>query len=165
MFFRELSVTEIKVSPADRLKHMLTRLKKAGHRLTPQRLAILEILSESKNHPSAEMVYEQLKERFPTMSLATVYKNISLLKEMGEALELGFADGGNRYDGNKPYPHPHLICLGCGSIIDPDVANFQALTRQLMEKTGYRITTHRLDFFGVCPTCQMNELKGDRLEK
>jgi Fur family peroxide stress response transcriptional regulator len=91
------------------------------------------------------------------MSLATVYKNIALLKEMGEALELGFADGGNRYDGNKPYPHPHLICLDCGAIADPEFDSFQELTRQLTEATGYRITNHRLDFFGLCPACQSKE--------
>lgn len=143
--------------PVDRLKQMVTRLKKLGHRMTPQRLAILEILAGNKEHPSAEMIYKQVKEGFPTMSPATVYKNIFLLKEIGEALELGFADGSNRYDGNKPYPHPHLICLKCGSIVDPDVSSFQELTRQIAEKTGYKITTHRLDFFGVCPMCQINE--------
>jgi Fur family transcriptional regulator, peroxide stress response regulator len=146
----------------DRLKQMVARLKELGHRMTPQRLAILEILAESKEHPSAEMVYEQLKERFPTMSPATVYKNISLLKETGEALELGFADGSNRYDGNKPYPHPHLICLACGSIIDPDLTSFQELTRHLTETTGYEISTYRIDFFGLCPTCQINGSKGRR---
>ena len=144
-------------NPKDRLKQMVGRMKATGHRMTPQRLAILEIMAESDGHPSAEMVYEQLKERFPTMSPATVYKNIALLKELGETLELGFVSGGARYDGNKPYPHPHLICTECGSIVDPDVSSLEEIKRRLVETTGYEITTHRLDFYGVCPQCQKNE--------
>ena len=57
------------------------------------------------------------------MSLATVYKNIILIKSFGEVLELGFPDGSNRYDGNKTNPHPHVICIKCKKIVDPDLEN------------------------------------------
>ena len=66
------------------------------------------MVATSAGHPSVEQVYESLKADFPTTSLATVYKTVTLLKEMGEILELAFGNDGSRYDGNKAYPHPHL---------------------------------------------------------
>ena len=63
-------------------------------------------LVKSQDHPNVEVIFEQLKKDFPTMSRATIYRNVMLLKSLGEVLEIGFPDGGNRYDGNKPYPHP-----------------------------------------------------------
>ena len=74
--------------------------------------------------------YEQIKPDFSTTSLATVYKTVNLLKEMGEVLELGFADGSNRHDGHRPYPHPHLICTEYGRIQDLDAP---ALSRAIEE--------------------------------
>jgi len=137
-----------------RLEQMLNRLKANDLRITPQRYAILRVLAQSDNHPSAEDIYAELLETYPTMSLATVYKTIHLLKLEGEVLELEFSDLGNRYDGCKPYPHPHVICTGCGKIIDPSQLNLDEITQKMMEETGFKITTHRLDFYGLCPNCQ-----------
>lgn len=122
--------------------------------MTPQRLALLRLLTASKNHPSAMQLYEQLHEQFPTMSLATVYKTLNLLKEMGEVLELGFDDDDHRYDGNEPSPHPHLICVRCRKIIDPEVPPFHTLAQEVADSSGFQIVSHRLDFFGICPECQ-----------
>ena len=145
--------------PRLRLEQMTARLKEHSHRITPQRMAVLKILAESKGHPSVEAIYEQVRQHFPTTSLATVYKSVALVKELGEVLELGFTDGGNRYDGNKPYPHPHLICTRCRAIMDPILSSVDDLTQQLTEETGFKITNHRLDFFGLCPDCQKKEGK------
>ena len=87
------------------------------------------------------------------MSLATVYRNIQLIKSLGEVLELGFPDGGNRYDGKKPYPHPHLVCIRCKKIMDPDLESLADMKMELSKETGYRVISHRLDFFGICPEC------------
>ncbi len=122
--------------------------KSSSLKLTSQRLAIAKILALSKGHPSVEEIFEQLKMTFPTMSLATVYRNILLLKSFGEVLELGFPDGSNRYDGNRPYPHPHVICIKCGTIVDPALDDLEDLTQLVAEETGFQILTHRLDFFG-----------------
>ncbi len=105
----------------DRLEQIIAKLRERDFRITPQRIAILKIFLGSVEHPSVEQVYRQVKPDFPTTSLATVYKTVNLLKEVGEILEIGFADGGNRYDGNKPYPHPHLICTRCKTIVDPQI--------------------------------------------
>ena len=137
-----------------RLNQMLNKLKKNQHRITPQRMAVLKILAASKGHPSVERIYEQVKRHFPTTSLATVYKSVALIKELGEVLELGFTDGSNRYDGNKPYPHPHLVCTECKEIMDPSLSALADVTQELTQETGFRITNHRLDFFGICPDCQ-----------
>jgi Fur family peroxide stress response transcriptional regulator len=140
--------------PDRRLNQMLEKLREREYRLTPQRLAVLKILAVSHGHPSVERIYEQVKIDFPTTSLATVYKTVSLIKELGEVLELGFSDDRNRYDGNKPYPHPHLICTQCRNIIDPDLSSLHHMTEELEKETGFRIVNHRMDFFGICPDCR-----------
>jgi Fur family transcriptional regulator, peroxide stress response regulator len=148
------SLSERTDIPEARLRQILTRLKERDFRLTPQRLAILKILAASNGHPSVDKIFDQVKLDFPTTSLATVYKTVTLLKELGEVLELGFPDGGNRYDGNKPYPHPHMVCLKCKKISDPELQSLENLTREAEQKTGFTIFSHRLDFFGLCPHCR-----------
>ena len=140
-----------------RLERMLDRLKEQNLRITPQRLEVLKILSESKGHPCVEEIHAQVRLKFPTTSLATTYKTVALMKELGEVLELGFADGSSRYDGHRPYPHPHLICTRCHAIMDPDLSMLRDMTDEVARETGFRILTHRLDFFGLCPACQQRE--------
>jgi Fur family peroxide stress response transcriptional regulator len=137
-----------------RLNKMLETLREHEFRITPQRIAVLRILALSHGHPSVEQIYEQVKIDFPTTSLGTVYKTVTLLKELNEVLELGFPEGSNRYDGNNPYPHPHLICTKCKKIMDPDLASLEGVTKELISETGFQIRSHRLDFFGICPDCQ-----------
>jgi Fur family transcriptional regulator, peroxide stress response regulator len=137
-----------------RVHQIVDSLKAAGHRVTPQRLAILKVLADSTSHPSVETVYAAVKPAFPTTSLATVYKTVALLKELGEAIEIGFGDGGNRYDVRMPEPHPHLVCMQCRRIIDADLEPLSHLTESLSQSTGFRILSHRVDFYGVCPDCQ-----------
>ena len=139
--------------PNERFDRIVEKLRANNYKLTPQRLAVVKILACSQGHPNVEKIYEQLQKDFPTMSLATVYRNVMLLKSLGEVLELGFPDGSNRYDGNRPYPHPHVICVKCKKIIDPDLVTLKDMTEEVAEETGFRILTHRLDFFGVCRDC------------
>ncbi len=121
-----------------RLDEITQKLKESGHRLTPQRMAVLKILASSFNHPSVEQVYDQVKVDFPMTSLGTVYKTVTLLKEMGEILELGFGEDSHRYDGARPYPHPHLICIKCNKIIDGDLSLDQKSLRSLEQASGYQ---------------------------
>jgi Fur family peroxide stress response transcriptional regulator len=142
-----------KADSAERVAEMLNKLKSRDFRITPQRLAVLKILASSDNHPSVDQIFQKVAKTFPTTSLATVYKTVSLLKEINQVLELGFPVGSNRYDGNKPHPHPHLICMKCEKIIDPDLESLAHVTEELAADTGFRIVSHRLDFFGICPAC------------
>jgi Fur family peroxide stress response transcriptional regulator len=142
--------------PEARFQHLANRLKGRAYRLTPQRIALLRLIAASEGHPSAAHLYEGIKGQFPTTSLATVYKTLNLLKELGEVLELGFSHDDNRYDGSRPYPHPHLICIRCRKIMDPQLSLLNDLTQEVAELTGYEVLSHRLDFYGVCPDCRQN---------
>lgn len=141
----------------ERQADMAARLKAAGYKLTPQRLAILKVLAASEGHPSAEQVHARLQPEHPSMSLATVYKTIALLKRAGEVLELQFSDRDNRYDGHRPEPHPHLICTACGAIVDPDLPGLDNLAEELSRRTGFVVSSHRLDFYGLCPACRAKQ--------
>ena len=141
---------------SQRLEAMIAALKQEGRRITPQRLAVLKILAHSQDHPSVEQIYQSVKQDFPTTSLATIYKTVSLLKDLGEVLELAFSEWGNRYDGNRPYPHPHVICTKCGAISDPQFPPIDDMAREIAKLSGYSITHHRIDFFGLCPKCLGN---------
>lgn len=137
-----------------RLDQMILTLREHEHRITPQRIAVLKILAESNAHPSVEAIYERVKPDFPTTSLATVYKTVTLTKALREVMELGFSEGGNRYDGRNPSPHPHLICIRCKKIVDPEIDLLGDMTLEVARESGFEIESHRLDFFGVCPECQ-----------
>ncbi len=137
-----------------RLSQMLSKLKEHDFRLTPQRLAVLKVLAVSEGHPTVERIYETVRAEFPTTSIATIYKTVNLLKQLNEVIELGFPDGSNRYDGNKPYPHPHVICTQCNKIIDPNLGSLKDLTKEVIKETGFQILNHRVDFFGTCRDCQ-----------
>jgi Fur family transcriptional regulator, peroxide stress response regulator len=144
--------------PNKRSEIIIQKLRDTGHKITPQRLAIIKIIAKSTGHPSVEDIYGQIKKDFPTMSLATVYKNIVLIKSLGEVLELGFPDGSNRYDGNKPYPHPHVICIKCKKILDPDLDSLDDMKKEVAAETKFKILNHRLDFFGICSDCMAEEV-------
>jgi Fur family peroxide stress response transcriptional regulator len=137
---------------------IIQKLRDNGHKITPQRLAIVKILAKSEGHPSVENIHVQIKKDFPTTSLATVYKNIVLLKSIGEVLELGFPDGSNRYDGNTPAPHPHVICIKCKKIVDPQLVSLDELKKEIALETHFKILNHRLDFFGICRSCMAEKV-------
>jgi Fur family peroxide stress response transcriptional regulator len=140
-----------------RMEQMLTKLRSSDFRITPQRMAVLRILASSKDHPSAEQIFDIVRAEFPTTSLATIYKTVALLRDLHEVLELGFPDGGNRYDGNMPFPHPHVICTKCKKIMDHEFGSLDALREEIGRSTGYKILYHRVDFFGLCQECQKAE--------
>jgi Fur family peroxide stress response transcriptional regulator len=143
--------------PQTRFEELINRLREREYRLTPQRVALVRLLAASDGHPSAAQLYDQLRDQFPTTSPGTVYKTLNLLKDLDEVLELGFSDDDNRYDGNRPHPHPHLICVRCRKIMDPPVGMAQSLVQEVAQQSGYRIIGHRLDFYGLCPDCQDSE--------
>ena len=136
-----------------RFESIIQKLRDRGHKITPQRMAIARLLAKSEGHPTVEDIHVQIRKDFPTMSLATVYRNIVLIKSLGEVLELGFPDGSNRYDGNKPYPHPHVVCIQCKKIVDPDLDSLDEMTKEVSLETNFTILNHRLDFFGICSDC------------
>ncbi len=135
------------------------RLRESGHRLTPQRLAIFRALAESKEHPSAQMLYDALKEDHPMISLATVYSTLELLKEMGEIVEVGFSDEGRRYEPNL-HPHVNLVCIQCGRIQDYEAVALTPVEQAVAEGSGFAIQGSRVEYYGWCPECQQREERG-----
>jgi len=143
--------------PEIRYQSLLHKLQQRGCRLTSHRLALARLLSISEGHPNASQLYATLRTQFPTISLATIYKTLTLLKEEGEVLEIDLHSD-SHYDGNKPYPHPHLICSRCGAILDGDPVHTLAALNQEIEQTyGFRISRHQLVFYGVCQECLQTE--------
>ena len=132
----------------------MTLLKQRGYRATPQRVELLKIIAASDGHPSATQIYERIQRQFPTTTLATVYKTLTLLKGMGEVLELEFSGAENRYDGNNPTPHLHLICVNCHRVTDSEIDVMSDLPNRVARATGYEIVGQRFDLYGLCLNCQ-----------
>ncbi|MFQ5592524.1 MAG: Fur family transcriptional regulator [Anaerolineae bacterium] len=132
---------------------IVDRMRECGHRLTPQRLAIFRALAASKEHPSAQMLHEELRRTSPVMSLATVYSTLELLKEMGEIVEVGFSNEGRRYEPNL-HPHVNLVCVECGRIQDFEALAMSPVEQAVADGPGYEIRGSRVEYYGLCPDCQ-----------
>lgn len=137
-----------------RLQAMLEGLRASGLRLTPQRVAICEVLATSRSHPTAYEIYRRLRRRFPTMSLATVYKTLDALVRLGLVSALGDAgDGMVHYDGDTE-PHINLVCLSCHRVQDLEGVDVRALHQRVAARSGYALQGARLVYYGLCPDCQ-----------
>ncbi|MBN2146308.1 MAG: transcriptional repressor [Anaerolineales bacterium] len=137
-----------------RLDNLIQRLKEHGCRITPQRMAVLKIMLTSEEHPTVEEVYNRVRSAYPMTSMATIYKTVALLKEMGEVMEIGMGHGSNRYDGLHPEPHLHMICTSCNSITDIEASDLIAMAQEKVRASGFQLSSQRLDFFGICAKCQ-----------
>ena len=131
-------------------------LRDKGFKVTPQRLAIYSVLSATKAHPSAEMIFNELQPHYPTMSLATVYKTIEILKEIGLVQILNVGEDSFRYDA-VTHNHPHIRCMSCGRVDDLDNIDSSEFISDVSSKTAYRLTGQQFYFYGVCPECQASE--------
>jgi Fur family peroxide stress response transcriptional regulator len=138
--------------PEARFNELITALKAHEFRLTPQRVELVRLIASSEGHPSASQLFTRVRGKFPTMSHATVYKTLSLLKEMKQVLEIDLRDD-SHYDGNRPEPHPHLICTQCNRIIDADVALERVSLNRLEQDSGYRNLRTQISLYGICPEC------------
>jgi Fur family peroxide stress response transcriptional regulator len=139
--------------PKTRFNELITSLKERDFRLTPQRVELVRLIATSEGHPSATQLYAKIKTQFPTMSHATVYKTLALLKDMNQVLEIDLRDD-SHYDGNRPEPHPHLICIKCNKIIDGEADFDPSTIRKLEQASGYKILRSQVSFYGLCPDCK-----------
>lgn len=128
-------------------------LRDSGFKVTPQRLAVYNVLASTKSHPSAEMIFNQLQPYYPTMSLATVYKTIEILKEIGLVQALNVGEDSFRYDANTSN-HPHIRCMRCGCVDDLENIDSSNFVNKVASSTKYQITGQQFYFFGICPNCQ-----------
>ena len=118
-----------------------------------QRECIKDYLMHTTEHPTADTVYEHVREEFPRISLGTVYRNLNLLADMGEALKITTPDGGDRFDGCTK-PHYHFACTSCGAVIDLDMAPIdEKLNEIASENFPGEITQNVVYFKGICKNC------------
>lgn len=136
----------------NKLQVAIERLKKSGVRITPQRHAVLEYLLTSMSHPTADEIYKALEEKYPNMSVATVYNNLRILREIGLIKELTYGDDSSRFDSNMN-DHYHIICEDCGKIVDfhyPTLDEIESLAEKV---SGFNISHHRMELYGKCEEC------------
>ena len=143
------------------------RLRELGLVPTIQRVAVLEFLEKNHTHPTAEEVYCGVKTRFPSISKATVYNTLDVLKKAGTIRELTIAREAAHYD-YDPSSHPHFLCRVCGNLIDVDLP---CPIRSGDEVLGHKVESVQTYLYGVCSQCRKNhdkdknesKLEADRL--
>jgi Fur family transcriptional regulator, peroxide stress response regulator len=141
----------VTVSPTH-LKEALETLKETGVRITPQRHAILEYLINSMSHPTADDIYKALEGKFPNMSVATVYNNLRVFREVGLVKELTYGDASSRFDFTTSH-HYHVICENCNKIVDFHYPGLNEVEHLTSHVTGFKVSHHRMEVYGTCPDC------------
>jgi len=132
-------------------------LQKYGFHLTPQRMAIYNFLADSKDHPTANEIFKELKTEFPSLSLATVYNTLEMFAKVGFVNVLGsIGDGKVHYDTNRE-PHINLACISCHKIIDLPSEHVALMMDEISETKGYDILGTRILIYGICSNCQQNQ--------
>ena len=130
------------------------RLRSQAHKLTGPRQAVLAALHANPRPMTRKEIHEQLARE--GCNLATVYRSVRLLEELGLVRRHDFGDGVARYelaDPGDPGHHHHLICTRCAAVVKIDACSLREFEEQLARENGYRAVSHRLEFFGVCPAC------------
>lgn len=127
-------------------------LRNKGYKATPQRIAICRVALNNRNHPSAQQVYNEVKKIHPTVSLATVYKTIEVLRDLDLVQEINFPHDQARFD-SYMIPHINLICLKCGKIIDIDDVTVKEITMKVTASKKFKLTGQRMDIYGFCQKC------------
>jgi Fur family transcriptional regulator, peroxide stress response regulator len=140
------------VADVKSVDELTEQLRSRGMKVTPQRQAIFRALRESRVHPTAESVYAVVSAEMPTISLRTVYQTLNDLAAMGELHALDLGTGSTRFDPNLD-PHHHLVCDGCGRVIDvPARSRVSAPRPEVAE--GFEVTTTEIVYRGRCAQCR-----------
>jgi len=130
-------------------------LRETGQRVTRQRQILLTELRKMGTHPTAKEIYEVVRCHLPKISLGTVYRNLGVLENLGllRRLECG---GVSRYDGDL-HRHFHLQCVNCNQVYDIDQLLVKNLNMDLLKSQGFKLLDYKLEFYGLCPSCQKTE--------
>jgi Fe2+ or Zn2+ uptake regulation protein len=137
--------------PTNRLRDVF---RAAGRRLTSQRRLILEVLESSSGHLDAEALHDRVKRHDPSISLATVYRTLGALQEMGLVEHHHLGEEHGHYEAVQDSPHYHFTCLGCGQVIEFDTPLVVQIEQELREREGVRVVSAHLDLSGYCARCQ-----------
>lgn len=130
-------------------------LGEKGYKLTPQRRATLEVFSENRGqHLTTEEIYLLVKKKYPKIGIATVYRTLQLLEQLGIINKLSFDEGCSRYElAGDEEDHQHLVCLSCGRVQEVQGDLLGYLEKKIEEKTHFKVINHRVKFFGYCKKC------------
>jgi Fur family peroxide stress response transcriptional regulator len=145
------------------MKKLGKELREHSHRQTLQRQVIYDYLKNSKEHPTAEMVYNDIRKEFPSISLNTIYNTLELLEELGLAMRVFPEVQSARFDGN-PTPHTHLVCNSCDKVYDLEediLLRLNSIKDEVLRKSGFRIEQGSLVFSGTCSQCLLESYKED----
>ncbi len=134
------------------LENLVSSLREEGLRITPQRVAILDYLIKTDDHPSAEHIHKIIQKKYPMVSLSTVYKTVSLLKEKKLVNEIEI-DGESRFDAHMD-AHINLVCMNCGKIDDVDEDSLKEIQIRASKKSKYHILKGSFELFGYCNHCK-----------
>jgi len=133
------------------------KLKDAGYKLTPQRIAILDAIDMNRGkHLNTEEIYDLVRQRNPEMGLATVYRTLQLLEELEVVSSLNLEDGCIRYElyDNAHHNHHHLICSNCGTVTEVEGDLLEQLEIKIEKEYDFKILDHKLKFYGICSKCK-----------
>jgi len=132
-------------------------LLQQGLKSTRQREIILDAFLKAPAHSSTEDLYLKIRRKHKNIGYATVHRSLKLFAECGIAAERNFGDGTTRFEATHASEHhDHLICTGCGAIMEFEDPKIEQLQQQIAEKHGFAISSHRLELYGSCATCQAN---------
>ncbi len=124
-----------------------------GAALTKQREAVLQVVRESKAHPTASEVYEMARQILPSISYATVYNSLNYLKNAGVINEISFASGANRFDAMTER-HDHALCTRCGKLVDLDLEISDELMTLAASRSNFEAQSIQLTLKGLCESCR-----------
>ena len=136
---------------------MAERLREEGHRLTPQRLAVLEVIKARHKHMTVNEVLEELQAQYPTITVPTVYRNLQWLADCGVVAETDLGEGCRVYEYIADNHHHHLVCLRCHRVIDLPDSLLDPLRETIQEQHGFAPCLEHVGLFGICPECQKHQ--------
>ncbi len=131
-----------------------SKLKEKGHRITPARRAILQILVESGGHVSADQLAEQVRQQFPRVGRMTVYRTLELLSQLGAIRPIYQGTGAAHYILLEDGHHHHLVCGGCDAVFEFDDCVVEEIAQVVSGRFNFKIQGHLLELFGLCENCQ-----------
>lgn len=134
------------------LEQIVTSLRDEGFRITPQRIAIVDYLLKTEDHPSADLIYRVVRKRYPMVSLSTVYKTLDLLKKKKLVNEIE-VEGETRFDAHTD-EHVNLVCMKCGRIDDLDEESLREIQVKAAKKSKYLILKSNFELHGYCSNCK-----------
>ena len=124
-----------------------------AQKLTPQRDAVLQVILDREDHPTASEIFEAARQRLPTISYATVYNSLRFLRDAGLVHEIKFGDSASRYD-RETDRHDHAICNNCGKLVDFDLPQTAQLMQAAARKSHFKPETVHLTLRGLCADCR-----------